>query len=173
MVAYFVRKAEEGDMPRIAEIYACARAFLAANGNPTQWGTDRPPLAQLERDIAAGDLYVITDEQTIHGVFAFLLGDDPTYAVIYDGAWHFDKPYGTLHRVAGDGSGGIFSTAVAFAKQRSSYLRIDTHENNRVMQHVIAKAGFQRCGMIITDDGTPRIAYDYLAERAKVWKIKH
>lgn len=165
MVAYFVRKANEGDLPRIVEIYAYARSFMAASGNPTQWGTERPPLAQLERDIAAGDLYVVANGKEIHGVFAFLLGDDPTYAVIYDGAWHFDKPYGTLHRVAGDGSGGIFAAAVTFAKQRSSYLRIDTHENNKVMQHVIEKAGFQRCGMIITDDGTPRIAYDRFRER--------
>ena len=164
-MTYCVRKAEEGDMSRISEIYAYARSFMAANGNPTQWGTDRPPLAQLERDIAAGDLYAIADGKEIHGVFAFLLGDDPTYAVIYDGAWHFDKPYGTLHRVAGDGSGGIFVAAVAFAQQHSGYLRIDTHENNKVMQHVIEKAGFQRCGTILTDDGTPRIAYDRLRER--------
>ena len=94
-MTYCVQKAEEGDMSRIAEIYAYARAFMAANGNPTQWGTDRPPLAQFERDIAAGNLYVIADGKEIHGVFAFLLGDDPTYAVIYDGAWHFDKPYHT------------------------------------------------------------------------------
>lgn len=38
-------------------------------------------------------------------------------------------------------------------------MRIDTHADNHIMQHVIEKAGFQRCGIIFTDDGTPRIAY--------------
>ena len=28
------------------------------------------------------------------------------------------------------------------------------------MQHVVTKAGFKRCGIIYTDNGTPRIAFD-------------
>ena len=38
-------------------------------------------------------------------------------------------------------------------------LKIDTHEDNVVMQHVLEKNGFERCGKIYTHDGTPRIAY--------------
>ena len=87
------------------------------------------------------------------------LAADPTYAVI-DGAWHSDRPYGTIHRIASDGSGGILGTAVAFGKSRTDYLRIDTHEDNKVMQHAIEKLGFRRCGIIHLSDGSPRIAYD-------------
>jgi len=157
---YTVRPAREEDLPRIEEIYAGARAFMAARGNPTQWGTSHPPRALLERDIAQGNLYVLAEGESIHGVFAFLLGEDPTYAAIYGGAWHSEGPYGTIHRVAGDGSGGILAAAVEFAAGRSRYLRIDTHADNTVMQRAIEKQGFRLCGKILTDDGSPRIAYD-------------
>lgn len=159
---YLVRKAETGDMPRMEEIYARARAFMVRTGNPNQWGTTHPPKTRLERDIAEGNLYVITAGNEIHGVFAFLVGEDPTYRMIYHGAWRSERPYGTIHRVAGDGSGGILHTAVEFAGQRCDYLRIDTHQDNTVMQRAIKKQGFQKCGTILTDDGTPRIAYDLI-----------
>lgn len=35
---YTVRNAVYSDLPRIDEIYACAREFMAKTGNPNQWG---------------------------------------------------------------------------------------------------------------------------------------
>lgn len=37
---------------------------------------------------------------------------------------------------------------------------IDTHEDNEVMQHLILKNGFEKRGIIYTDDGSPRFAYE-------------
>lgn len=162
IMVYTVRKAEQTDLPRILEIYASARHFMAQTGNPNQWGTTHPPRQQLEQDIRQGDLLVVEDNQGIHGVFFFSLGEDPTYGQIYDGQWHAQRPYGTIHRIASDGSGGILGTAVAYGKARSDYLRIDTHEDNHVMQQALQKQGFRRCGIIHIADGSPRIAYDLL-----------
>ena len=161
-MVYTVRKAEQTDLPRILEIYASARHFMAQTGNPNQWGTTHPPRQQLEQDIRQGDLLVVEDDQGIHGVFFFSLGEDPTYGQIDDGQWHAQRPYGTIHRIASDGSGRILGTAVAYGKARSDYLRIDTHEDNHVMQHALGKQGFRRCGTIHIADGSPRIAYDLL-----------
>lgn len=38
-------------------------------------------------------------------------------------------------------------------------LRADTHADNKVMQHLLEKNGFVRCGNITLADGTSRIAY--------------
>ena len=65
-----------------------------------------------------------------------------------------------IHRIASDGAGGILNAAVEYGKQQIDYLRIDTHEDNRVMQHAVQKLGFRRCGLIYIADGSPRIAYD-------------
>lgn len=155
-----VRPVAFEDLPAILDIYARARKFMADNGNPTQWGAEYPQRELLEEDIERDGLYVIVDGTQIRGVFMFVIGPDPTYAIIEDGAWHSDETYGTIHRIAGDGTGGIFDACLKFCRGRCNYLRIDTHENNRIMQHVVTKAGFRRCGIIYTDNGTPRIAFD-------------
>lgn len=157
---YCVRLAEQKDLSRIEEIYAFARLFMEKTGNPHQWGKTNPPITQLLDDISNQRLYVITQKNLIHGVFYFYIGKDPTYTVIHDGMWHSDRIYGTIHRIAGDGSGGILKTAVSFCRQQIDYLRIDTHHDNVAMQNSVMKCGFQRCGIIYIADGTPRIAYD-------------
>lgn len=159
---YTVRPAKPSDLERIEEIYAYARAFMAKNGNPNQWGKTNPPTAQLRKDIAEEKLFVMADGGDIHGVFFFWIGEDPTYNRIDGGAWRSDTPYGTIHRIAGDGSGGILRTAVAFGEEKIGHLRIDTHADNHVMQSAVTKLGFQRRGIIYLANGSPRIAYDYI-----------
>ena len=155
-----VRKATQADFPRILEIYAYARRFMAENGNPTQWGMVYPDAELLREDMQMERLYVIARQERVCGVFMFTIGADPTYALIEDGAWHSDALYGTIHRIAGDGTGGVFRACLDYCKGKIDYLRIDTHENNKIMQHVVTTAGFKRCGIIYTDNGTPRIAFD-------------
>ena len=161
-MAYTIRTAEFEDLARIEEIYAQARAFMTAHGNPTQWGTTEPPHDLLVADIHRRRLFVVTSGAAIHGVFYFYIGDDSDYTHIYDGSWRSDSPYGTIHRIAGDGSGGILKAAVAFCRERISHVRIDTHEDNTVMQSAVSKLGFSRRGIIYIQDGTPRIAYDLI-----------
>lgn len=157
-----VRPATAADLPALAEIYRHARAFMAAAGNPTQWGTTNPPQATLEEDIRRGQLFLVCDGDTPCGAFALVPGADPTYAVI-EGAWRSDAPYATIHRLAGDGSRhGVFAAAVAFAAARYPHLRIDTHQNNRPMRTLIPRAGFAYCGVIHLADGSPRLAYERL-----------
>lgn len=156
---YRIRKANREDLERILEIYAYARKFMAKTGNPNQWGKTNPPRETLEEDIRQGNLYV-AENDGIHGVFAYFTGEDPTYGYIEDGAWLDQTPYGTIHRVASDGSGGVFSAVLAFVQEQNSHVRIDTHHDNIVMQHVLAKHGFQKCGIIYLENGDPRIAYE-------------
>lgn len=159
-MAYSIRRARMEDLTEIEEIYACARSFMAATGNPNQWGTAYPAVEQLRDDIRKERLYAVEDDAGIHGVFYFVIGPDPTYAVIHDGQWHREEDYGTIHRIAGDGSGGILRAAVEYCSQQIGYLRIDTHADNRVMQSALKNLGFLPCGIIYIGDGTPRIAYD-------------
>lgn len=156
---YKIRNANREDLPRILEIYAHARGFMAKTGNPTQWPDHYPGEDLLTEDIQDGNLYVVCDEG-IRGVFMFRIFQDPTYRYIWDGDWHCHSEYGVIHRVASDGAGGVFCAVLDFCAQKAGYLRIDTHEDNKVMQHVLEKSGFQRCGLILTDNGSPRIAFD-------------
>lgn len=161
MQSLHIKKAEMKDLPRIMEIYAYARNFMKENGNASQWKDDFPPEYLLKNDIKDGNLYVMKERDTIHAVFAFLMGEEPTYSMIEQGGWLSDMEYGTLHRIAKDGTvHGIFDRIVAFCDQKIDHLRIDTHRDNHVMQHLIQKNGFQECGMIHVADGSLRIAYE-------------
>ena len=157
----FIRKATLSDVPELQRIYAAARAFMRENGNPTQWGNSFPQEDMLREGIEADRQYVICDDEgTPHGTFLFLEEPDPTYEVIRGGNWLNDEPYGTFHRVGSDGVlKGCFAAALAFCEDRFDNLRVDTHEDNKPMQHVLEKNGFVRCGYIDTWDGTERIAY--------------
>ena len=156
-----IRKAEERDISRITEIYAHARAFMAKNGNATQWSGGYPGEDVIRADIAAGTLHVCEREGKVAAVFAFILGEDPTYRVIEQGAWLSDAPYGTIHAVASDGQiHGLLSRIVAYCEQTTPHLRIDTHRDNAIMQHVILKNGFTRCGVIHIASGAERIAFE-------------
>ena len=147
---YFtIRKASPADLPRIHGIYAAARQFMRDHGNFIQWDGEDAPEHLLPGDIEAGNLYVLEENGVIHAAFAFIIGADPCYAVIE-------------HRVASDGTvHNILGRIMDFAKSKISHIRIDTHENNKVMQRALEKQGFERCGIIYVPDGTPRIAFEW------------
>ncbi len=171
-----VRRSTEQDLGRIMEIYAYARQFMAAHGNPSQWGpTNWPPEALIRRDIEGGNSYVCvemdanddmqqSDSGRVVGTFFFRQGKDaePGYRCIEDGRWLEDSPYGVVHRVAADGSvKGIGSFCLNWAYEQCGHLRIDTHGDNLVMQGLLSKLGFVRCGTIyVEEDDNPRIAYE-------------
>ena len=159
-----IRQAKKSDWESILKVYEIAREYMRQTGNPTQWGNDRPGKELLEEDIKKGELFVGEDDKgDIHFVFAFILGEDPTYSYIENGSWPSCEPYGTIHRIASDGTAcGVVRTAVEYCKNVISNIRIDTHENNKTMQHVLDKLGFVKCGIIYVDDGTPRIAYQLM-----------
>lgn len=157
---YQIRKAQRADVSSIERLYAFARTFMEEHGNPDQWGNVYPPTKQIQCDIEEEKLYLVQDDIGVHGVFYFSIEEDPTYAVIKEGTWRSDITYGVIHRIAGDGSGGILRTAVEFAGNQIGYLRIDTQADNYVMQNALEKLGFSRRGIITIDDGTTRIAYD-------------
>ena len=118
----------------------------------------------IHKDVEAGHSYVCVHEDAVVGTFFYISGEniEPTYARIWDGAWRSDAPYGVVHRIAGDGSmPGIGTFCMQWAWEQCRHLRVDTHGDNVVMQHLLEKLGFVRCGTIyVEEDPFPRIAYE-------------
>ncbi|HJA92084.1 MAG TPA: N-acetyltransferase [Candidatus Eisenbergiella merdipullorum] len=159
-----IRRALPQELPAILRLYAEARSFMAKQGNPTQWGKSSPAQSVLEEDIRKKRLYVCVRNGRLCGVFAFPIGKDPTYQKLEDGSWISDSRYGTIHRLAGERTEkGIFEECLSWCRCRISHIRIDTHEDNRIMRHLIEKNGFSRRGIIHVADGSPRIAYEWEA----------
>jgi len=157
-----IRLAEFKDLDIIMDIYAIARKYMADSGNATQWADSYPQLEMLKEDIKSEHLFVYEENNKIHGVFAFIIGPEETYSYIENGSWKNDDPYGTIHRIASDGEvKGVFRRCLDFCTEKIPNLRIDTHNDNHTMQHLIEKNGFEKCGIIYVQNGSSRIAYQY------------
>lgn len=159
-----IRKATETDLNEIMDIYAEARDFMVQTGNPHQWA-DRcwPPEWLIRQDIENGKSYVCQEGDTLAAVFFYNYGEgiDSCYAVIEDGSWCQDGPYGVVHRIAARKGKGAGKACIQWAYDQCGHLRMDTHEDNRVMQRVLRQMGFTYCGVIhILDDNAPRLAYE-------------
>ncbi len=202
-----IRSASEKDLDEIMKIYERARIFMAAHGNPDQWGTSYPQRSLIERDIREGNSYICEEEGAIAAVFYYREGEDATYQTIYDGQWLDDANaqvqskaspnntnenreesagkdnvrsntggdgdavdngddnavsaiYGVIHRIASSGvCRGAASFCLKWALAQCGNVRIDTHRNNQVMQNLLRKNGFSYCGIIFTEDGSERLAF--------------
>ncbi len=157
-----IRKAVPEDIDRLMRIFSIAREFMKASGNPNQWINGYPQVDLISREIADGHCFVCVNEDDgiIVATFCLIKGPDPTYSYIEDGTWPDDEPYYVIHRLASDGSvKGITSACIEWSLRVSPCLRADTHKDNKIMQHLLEKNGFVKCGIIYVANGTPRIAY--------------
>lgn len=111
-----------------------------------------------------GNGYVGEDAGRVVATFVLAEGPDRTYAHIWQGQWlHNERPYCVIHRIAADETQrGVFAEVMAFCKARAANLRIDTHKDNAPMLHNIKKHGFAYCGVIHTDNGSERLAFQWL-----------
>lgn len=156
-----IRRSVHDDIPRMMEIFGEAKTIMRADGNLHQWTDNYPDEEVVRRDIALDNSYVVIQDGEIVGTFAFIPGVEKTYLNIYDGEWLEDTlPYATIHRLASTvGSHGVASACFEWAWERVRNLRVDTHRDNRIMQHCISKAGFIYCGIIYLENGDERLAY--------------
>lgn len=158
-----IRRANKDDLNSIEQIYDLARQYMRSTGNHAQWINGYPSAEIIKNDLENEVLFVVEDVE-IQAVFAMIQGEDPTYLKL-DGDWLNDQPYATLHRIASKGTRkGFFNLIVTYAWSNCPNLRIDTHQNNAVMRHLIEKNGFAFCGIIFLGDGTPRLAYQKVSE---------
>lgn len=163
-----IRLAVNSDLEQLLSIYAFARQRMVASGNPTQWATSYPGVNQLMQDIAKKQLYVLEKSGQIQGVFVFMIEPEPTYNLIEGKGWCNECPYGTIHRLASDGRvTGLFERCFSFCRTKINNIRVDTHEHNQVMRHLLEKAGFCYCGVIYVRDGSARVAYHWVADDKK------
>ena len=156
-----IREATPTDIPEIMKVVDAAKGIMRQSGNMHQWGEGYPSEAVIAADMERNGGFVVEDEKKIVGYFAFLQSPEPTYAKIYEGKWIDDTlPYHVVHRIASNPDAhGIFSSIMDFCFSHDTNIRIDTHRDNKIMQHVILKQGFSYCGIIYLLSGEERLAY--------------
>jgi len=154
-----IRLSQSGDLPEIRAVYRSARAFMAANGNPDQWGDVYPYDELIVSDIGTVS-YVVIDNDAVAGVFVLQENaDEPAYREI-DGAWLNDGPYGVIHRfAAGAARRGVGQCILDWCLARTGNIRVDTHADNAPMRGLLAKNGYAYCGVVSYPGYGERLGY--------------
>ena len=157
-----IREAQMSDMADIMAVMDAAKKIMRQSGNMHQWGDGYPSEAVISADIERHGGFVVEDGDGEHqspgkvvGYFAFLPSPEPTYARIYEGEWLDDeRPYHVVHRIASyPDVHGVFCSIMDYCFSHDPNIRVDTHRDNTIMQHNLAKYGFSYCGIIYLASG--------------------
>ncbi|XUB56734.1 hypothetical protein IGJ02_000972 [Enterococcus sp. DIV0724b] len=154
-MAIYLRKAAPTDLTKIMDVIRAARQFLHAHTIPQWQNGEGPDEKQLIQDIATQQCYVLIVDQEIAGLGIISSDIEEPYEQIKNGHWQqASKDYVVIHRVAIDpvyhGKGLallLMNLLITTARLNNQFdIRIDTHPDNKPMQHLIKKAGFHYQG---------------------------
>ncbi|MCL2520963.1 MAG: GNAT family N-acetyltransferase [Spirochaetaceae bacterium] len=162
-----INKVTANDVEAVNQIFNDAKTFLKSQ-NIDQWQDSNgyPNSRDVAADITGGEGYVIKLNDKAMAYFALSFAGESTYQVI-DGQWLNNNSYAVIHRLAisndyrGQGiAGQIFKKIEKICLANNcSNIRIDTHKDNKIMQAVLAKAGYKYCGVITLQSRAKRLAY--------------
>ncbi len=163
-----LKPTQRQDLNAVMQILSGAKAFLRAQGID-QWQTGYPYESDIIEDIQKSRGYCIMVDDEIAGYLCLDFGGEPTYDNI-QGAWRSALPYGVIHRCTiaqpyrGKGlAKTMFHLCAEECLARGVHsLRVDTHRDNKIMQHTLPKCGFVCCGTVVWEDGDTKLAYEWL-----------
>lgn len=173
-MAEVFRTATPGDLPQIMQIIHSAQLFLKEQG-VDQWQNGYPDEARITGDISGGTGHVLCQDGLLAAYGVLTFSDETSYAVIHEGTWENDEPYGTLHRLAsaaaqrgGGASAALLGHLEQLCRQAGySWMRTDTHRHNAPMRSFLEKHGYSNRGIIYLAQegvggafGDERIAYE-------------
>ena len=154
------------DLKEVMEVIEDGRKLLKEEGNG-QWQDGYPNTDDLRNDILNQQLYCVTLKGLIIGVMA-ITGREDAYHYLYEGEWLTNLDYLVMHRIAvresnrESGVGTLLFQIFEEVAQKNNIhsLRIDTHQNNDIMVHLLKKCGFTYCGKVILPPHKDRIVFE-------------
>lgn len=163
----FLCRAQEAQMDAAVEMIEMGRAYLKSQGID-QWQNGYPNQSSIEQDIAAEKGFFLTDGTELFAYLCMDMDGEPAYNNI-KGNWLTDQDakYLVIHRLAfnekfrGQGfSSAVFKLAEDFCIEHQIHsIRVDTDGDNKIMQHVMTKAGYTYCGTIWFA-GSDKVAFE-------------
>lgn len=160
-----LRKAEIEDLELILEMYEDGSKSLA-KANINQWqGKDKPGKDELLKVL--DEIYVLDDNEAVST--ARIIEYDNQYDKIYNGNWiNNSNNYYAIHRVAtlasktrkGYARKMLLEIEELAKKNKKKSIKIDTHCENTKMQNFLKSLDYEKCGIIILNNGDKRDAFE-------------
>ena len=138
------------------------------NNGVNQWQNGYPNEEVIITDILNDESYVLEHNSEIIGTTALSFRGEKTYDKIYEGKWLSNGEYAVVHRIASCRIDGVKSVGTEILKEvericlsrNIKNIKIDTHEDNKIMQRLLSKNNYKYCGIIYLEDGSKRIAFE-------------
>ncbi|TWR25910.1 GNAT family N-acetyltransferase [Mucilaginibacter pallidiroseus] len=147
-----IREANLADVSAIMQIVKDVVPLMQAAGN-FQWSDDYPNPDVFESDIALNQLWVVEDDGNVVGVAAITTEQYAEYAQL---GWDINEIAIVVHRLAVSPhfqGRGIAAALVAEADREAArrgikLLRVDTNSQNKAIQKLFPKMGYDFGGEI-------------------------
>ena len=166
-----IRPARETDLDSIMRLYESVSALLNITPLGTCWAHDFEDLANNASKLNAKQFHVIVDKSHNHEsetiIAAFTLSNTPKLPLVDTHfEWRDTNNILYIDQIAARNGQNVAQQIFRYAIQQTSNLRCISNSRNEPLRHALEVFGFKECGTFVAEDGSARVAYDWIKEAA-------
>ncbi len=147
----------------VAQAYEVTHKVMSEYAMEADWPDDYFSFGYAVEDIEQSNCYIVYTGDTPSAAFTLKSGSDETN-LVKGIQWRAKMDHHTIQRIAAANGEAVARSIFDYAATRDNYLRCLTHEQNNILRHALEAFGFKKCGTFTAEDGTTRVAYDWIKE---------
>lgn len=158
-----VQSAKIQHLDFVTQAYDTTRKFMSEYAMEIDWPDDDFSVTCAAADIEQSNCYVVYNGDIPYAAFVLNPGSDannPDKVV----NWRSNMDYYMIQRISPANGEAVAHSIFDYAARRANYLRCLTHERNSILRHALEVFGFKDCGTFVAEDGSTRIAYDWIKD---------
>ena len=122
-----------------------------------------PEIAYTLNNVDIEHCHFVLGDSLPQALFCLTPGDEDIYHNC-ELSWNISSQFNRIHCISTLGRQGIIQRIFDYAADHSEYLRCDAYEGDHAMRHALEVFGFKQCGTFVAEDGSTRVAYDWIKE---------
>lgn len=164
-----IRPACETDLDSIMKLYESVYTLLDITPLGAYWAHEFEDLTNNALKLNAKQFHVIVDKSHDHEsetiIAAFTLSNTPKLPLI-DTCFEWRDTNNILYidQIAARNGQNVAQQIFCYAIQQTSSLRCISNSRNEPLRHALEVFGFKECGTFVAEDGSTRVAYDWIKE---------
>ena len=147
----------------VTQAYEVTRNFMSEYAMEADWPEDHFSVSCAAEDIEHSNCYIVYNGDIPSAAFTLT---QISNAPDQDNGihWRSNMNHCTIQRISAAREYAVAHSIFVYAATRANYLRCLTHERNSILRHALEVFGFKECGTFVAEDGSTRIAYDWIKE---------
>lgn len=147
----------------VTHAYEVTRNFMSEYAMEADWPEDHFSVSCAAEDIEHSNCYIVYKGDIPSAAFTLT---QISNAPDQDNGihWRSNMNHYTIQRISAAREYAVAHSIFGYAATRANYLRCLTHERNSILRHALEVFGFKECGTFVAEDGSTRIAYDWIKE---------